>query len=96
MPTKKILLIDDTRNLSEIIARTYDSGIFLLQLYKWDLLLLDHDLGCFKDGKEYTGYDILCWLEEHPEHLPKEIKLVTKNPVGKKRMEQVIKKLYFK
>jgi len=92
---KKVLLIDDQRNLGNyVIARTYDSGIFLLQLCKWDLLLLDHDLGCFKDGREYSGYDILCFLEEHPEHLPKEIKLVTSNGSVIKKMQQVINKLY--
>jgi hypothetical protein len=94
---EKILLIDDKREYPKTtaIARTYDSGIFLLQLYKWDMLLLDHDLGCLKDGREYSGYDILCWLEWHPEHLPGRIELVTMNPAVMKKMQQVINKLYF-
>jgi len=92
----RILLIDDERNLeATAIARTYDSGIFLLKLYTWDLLLLDHDLGCFKDGREWSGYDILCFLEEHTEYLPTKIELVTSNGAVIKKMNQVINKLYF-
>lgn len=91
----KTLLIDDKRDISSgCIARTYDNGILLLTSCRWDKLLLDHDLGCFKNGKEMTGYDILCFLEEHPKYLPGKIELVTDNPVGRKKMQQVIDKLY--
>jgi hypothetical protein len=95
---KKILLIDDVRNIERCsrIARTYFEGIILLQLCKWDELLLDHDLGpcsVYKE-REYTGYDIMCWLEEFPEYLPKKISCVSANPVGRRRIEQVIQKLY--
>jgi len=90
----RILLIDDIRTFTvDKIARTYDEGI-AAQEEKWDRLLLDHDLGDFLDGRERTGYDIMCWLEEHPEHLPKEIIPVTDNPVGRKKILQVIRKLY--
>lgn len=101
MVDKKILLIDDQRNIeATAIARTYDSGIFLLTLCQWDILLLDHDLGCIKDGREYTGYDVLCFLEEqkylnkHPEYIPKEIILVTDNGAGMSKMKQAIKSIY--
>ncbi len=91
----KILLIDDCREIGNfVIARTYEAGVFLLQLCKWDIVYLDHDLGCYKDGKEQSGYDVMCWLEEHPEHLPERIELVTSNPAGRQRMQQVINKLY--
>lgn len=89
------LLIDDVRTMPvDKIVRTYDEGIQALQENKWDIVWLDHDLGCFKDGKEYTGYTILCWLEENPRFLPKNIRLVTSNPVGRARMQMVIDKLY--
>jgi len=89
------LLIDDVRTMPvDKIVRTYDEGIQALQENKWDIVWLDHDLGCFKDGKEYTGYTILCWLEENPRFLPRSIRLITSNPVGRARMQMVIDKLY--
>lgn len=59
-------------------------------------LSLDHDLG---DGNG-TGYDVVCWLEEmfysdEKFILPIETKVHSANPVGRKRMLQVIEKLYF-
>ena len=93
----RILLIDDTRNLeASIIARNYQEGLIqLTENGPWDLLLLDHDLASFdENGKEKTGYDIMCFLEEKQEYLPKDISCVSANPVGKKRIEDVIRKLY--
>lgn len=96
------LLIDDCRNLGiEYVARTYDAGIEMLKMGEWDMLWLDHDLGairkCYSDRDyELTGYDILCWLEEHPEYLPKKITVVSGNPSGAERMEKLVKKLYAK
>ena len=89
----KTLLIDDIRDLpAECILRNPDLAEDILKAVKWEVLYLDHDLGegCI------TGYDILCWLEENPEYLPKRIELVTDNPVGRKRMQQVLDKLYKK
>lgn len=99
------LLIDDIRNPGEgiiptdcVVARTYDEGLELLFWERFGCLYLDHDLGCFVDGKEYTGYDILCAIERKPTwyFLPLDIKLVTANPVGRARMEKLIPKLYEK
>jgi DNA-binding response OmpR family regulator len=107
--SKKILLIDDQRlpkdiatgNLDENnklerfkredvqVARTFKEGIKELSEHRYDLLLLDHDLGD-PDG---NGYDVMCWLEEHSEHLPAGIKLVTANGAGGQRMLRVIQKL---
>ncbi len=90
-----ILLIDDERNIkADKVARTYKEGVKALQEHTWDLLYLDHDLECYEGGREYTGYHIMCWLEEHPEHLPKRIEIVSDNPVGRVRMQLVIDKLY--
>lgn len=92
-----------------MIARTYNEGISaLMDAQGWDELLLDHDLGMGsyvltsdeefeRTGRnfiEYTGYDIMCFLEEHPEYLPKKINIVSSNPVGRIRMQQVINRLY--
>jgi len=93
----RVLLIDDIRDLTAtVVARNYFDGIdHLKDNGPWDLLLLDHDLASFDDnGREKTGYDIMCFLEEFQEYLPKEIQLVTANPVGRDRMQKVIDKLY--
>lgn len=94
-----ILLIDDMRNIERatFTARTYDEGIKALQERVWDILILDHDLGCYDaNGREKTGYDILCWLETHREHLPKSMELISMNPVGRINMMRVIDKLYYR
>jgi len=88
------LLIDDTRDIvCDAVARNYDVAIKLLESFKWDLAYLDHDIGD-KKIPERTGHTILCWLEEHKEHLPDSIIIVSANPVGRKRMQHVMKKLY--
>lgn len=91
-----ILLIDDKRNLEVAthVARSYFEGILMLQSEPFGLLLLDHDLGDYYNGKEYTGYDILCWLEQNQQYLPEEIVLVTDNPSARKKMQLVIDKMY--
>lgn len=104
----KSLLIDDLRVPGDhgnkknipadaVVARNYGDGIRLLQEGHWDVLYLDHDLADFggPDGKEMTGYHILCWLEEFPQYLPKQdIIIVSDNSSGMIRMRMVIKKLY--
>ncbi len=94
--TIRELLIDDMRNRDvDRIARTYDDGILALEKEgPWDVLYLDHDLGCFSEGKEYTGYDVLCWIEAFPEFAPKKIELVTSNPAVRIKMLQTIEKIY--
>ena len=96
----RVLLIDDERNLkADVIARTYREGIEALKKETFDLLLLDHDIGCIymdENGwlHEDTEYDIMCFLEENLEYLPKKIECVSSNPSGRMRIEQVIYKLY--
>jgi hypothetical protein len=91
----KTLLIDDMRDIkASKVARNYTDGLTALTSEKWDVLYLDHDLASYVDGAEKTGYDILVFLEEHPEHLPGKIELVTSNPVGRQKMQVVINKLY--
>lgn len=68
------------------IARNTEDGLkALTENGPWHLLLLDHDL-----GEEKTGYDVLTFLEENTHYLPPVIYLVTSNPVGGKRMLQIL------
>lgn len=101
----KILLIDDIRNEAYIestyglrptqVTKTYQAGIEALKNDgPFDVLYLDHDLASYEGDQEKTGYDILVFLEEFPEFLPKNIYIVSANPVGRVRMRQVIEKLY--
>lgn len=60
----------------------------------WNLLYLDHDLGVFSGagGRERTGYDIACWLEQNPQHLPDRIEVVSNNPAGKRNIEMALQR----
>lgn len=89
----KTILIDDIRNLpADRVARTFEDGIEALKNEgPWDLLLLDHDLGQ-EDGKDGTG--IVNWLEENKNLMPKEVIIVSSNPVGRNRMRLVLDKIY--
>ena len=85
-----VLLIDDERTVEFIektyglvpsrIARTFSEGIQALKESRWDILLLDHDLACYdEEGNELTGYKVLLFLEENPEFMPKQVKIITSN-----------------
>ena len=94
----RVLAIDDSRDMTQasVVARNYDEGIRQLQINgPWDVLLLDHDLASFDEaGKEKTGYDIMCWLEENTQFLPGKIECVSANPVGRARIISVCVSLY--
>src|ERR1700736_4798837 len=51
---------------------------------------LDHDLGLDTP----TGYDLVCWMEEHNIWPSDAIAVHSANPVGKERMEAVISRYY--
>lgn len=89
----RTLLIDDMREIqADVVARNYATGIKALELMgPFDILLLDHDLGS-EEPKE-TGYGIMCFLEENTEYLPKEIIIVSSNPVGRENIQRVIDSL---
>jgi len=91
---ERVLLIDDMRNIkADRVCRTFDEGLKALRDDgPWDVLLLDHDLGDKNPRK--TGYDLLVFLEEYPRYLPKQIRLVTQNPVGVEKMTKLIDALY--
>ena len=78
---KDVLLIDDFRVLQATrTARTFDEGIQALKDLTPDLLKLDHDLGDTDPKK--TGYGIVLFLEHEIGIRPKEIEIVSSNPVG--------------
>ena len=69
---------------------------------------LDHDLTndqmvkggflgeVYEDGQK-SGYDVACWLEEHPEFWPiNGVKVHSQNPAGAARIQQVVQKFYGK
>ena len=39
-----------------------------------------------------TGYDIACWLERNPHHLPDRIEIVTNNPAGRRNIELALQR----
>ena len=90
----KTLLIDDIRNIAvDVTARTFQAGIVALQTSgPFDILYLDHDLGDPDPRK--TGYYIMCFLEENPQYRPKEVIVVSSNPVGRERIQRVIDRIY--
>jgi hypothetical protein len=97
--TERVLIIDDFRTLgADVVAKTYEEGIYQLENGgPWDVLLLDHDLGCYdKAGREVTGYHVVCWLEWHLSKLPKRIQVVSSNPPGIQRMALALSNLYNK
>ena len=103
----RTLLIDDLRQIkADVIARDFESGIHALKHEgPFDVLYLDHDLAQDHEGNHFSeeidghiyvrnGYGIMCFLEEHPYYLPKRIEIVSSNPVGRRKMQTVIDKLY--
>lgn len=78
------------------IARTYEQAIQFLTTREYDLLCIDHDLGCFSDnGREWTGYDVVLWLAERRElgfAVPSSYRLLTNNPSGRARIIGVIER----
>lgn len=84
----------------DIILRTFEVGKKFVamreDIFDWKKvdLYLDHDLGF--GG---TGYDLICIFEQakfefEDKNIPRKIVCVSDNPVGRQRIELVIKKMY--
>jgi hypothetical protein len=81
------LLIDDFRDLPvDAIAKNSQTAKTLLKLKCWDKVYFDHDLGL---NSEHDGYQIMNWAIEN-DLLPKEVQLVTANPVGMRNMARAL------
>ena len=70
-------------------AKTYEEAITLLETGGVTYASLDHDLG---PGK--SGYDVVCWMEEHDVWPVDGVEAHSMNPVGRERMQVVIDKAY--
>lgn len=87
------LLIDDQRNLNtEAVARTSEEGKRLLKQQEWECVCIDHDLGEFDPvtGKETNGCHIIEWAIKN-NCLPKQVQIVTSNPVGRNNIAAILK-----
>lgn len=97
------LFLDDERNPEDVywadlpkdvewtIVRNYNDFCDTITKYGMPTFIsFDHDIACFKDGKEYNGNTCALWLTDYcldnncnlPEFL-----VHSKNPEGKKNIE---------
>jgi len=99
----KCLWVDDVRPIPSdcgnewCSARSAWEALLKLELLEFEEISLDHDLASFVGNKELTGYDVLLWLVERKLnglHVPPCIKVHTANPVGQKKMREVIKQYW--
>ena len=87
-------------------AKTAEEAIKILRTGQVEFASLDHDLTdeqmtrggvlgqIYEDGHK-SGYDVVEFLEQHPEFWPLNgVKVHSANPVGKMRMQQVIDRHY--
>ena len=82
------LLIDDERDIPcDIIARTYGAGVDCLRRLKLACAIFDHDLGELDDRR--NGYDLMLWAVENG-FLPNRVQIITSNPVGRAKMQQLL------
>lgn len=74
----KILLIDDKKDFPEAtaVARSFREGIEKLSTERWDVVMLDYDLGG-QIGSEEHGMGVLEWMKEHEAHRPLTLRLVS-------------------
>lgn len=94
----KTLWVDDIRNPPNsdfTVVRTYADAIKQLETDQYDVIWLDHDLGDFSNGREYTGYDVVLWLCERKHNggvVPNLYNMLTSNPVGRTNMIRLIRR----
>ena len=89
------IYLDDVRTPYKgwTLVKSFNEFVRIVSDNKHDItdISFDHDL-----GTEKTGYDALTWLEKmiYLNNYPvPDIHIHTANPVGRKRMEQVIKSI---
>lgn len=90
------LYLDDERPTPDGWVRVYTANGAIDELRSPDRythVSLDHDLGDLYT----TGYTVACWIEEYAHENPDwPVPIITchsANPVGRKRIEQVIERL---
>lgn len=72
------------------VVRTAQEAWDLLKTGKVEYLSLDHDMG----ENQFTGYALLCWMEEHNVWSKHKPIVHSMNPVGAMRMRQVIERKF--
>ena len=88
---KRFLFIDDLRTPAEYtnfkiyIARTYDEAIKALNIYTFDIISFDHDIGIGP-----TGYDIAKYIVENNIRIKDGFKVHSSNPVGRYNISQLL------
>lgn len=88
--------LDDVRPAPEgwVWAKTYLEAKRLLETGLVTHLSLDHDLGQGSDGKpDLTGYDLCRWMRDANEWPTECIAIHSWNPVGAKRMRDLIQEV---
>jgi hypothetical protein len=83
-------------------VKTADRAIELLATGDVTFASLDHDLAPEHYAEEQqlpatgakTGYDVVCWMEEHDVWPVEGVVVHSQNPAGRARMEQVIRRHY--
>lgn len=87
-------------------VKTAEEAIEVFATGEVEYASLDHDLsvdqmekggyhGLIWNDGILCGYDVVLWLEKNPQYLPPEgISVHSANPAGRKRMEELIYKLY--
>jgi CheY-like chemotaxis protein len=104
-PRTRILILEDDperhrafrkRLEDPVIVTTAAECIRLLETEEWSDLYLDHDLGgqVYVESGPGTGYEVACWLEEHPERKPSRIVLHSLNPAGRAKMKAALPDAY--
>lgn len=100
------LFVDDIRDppatdgIQWLVARTFHMAICWLETTPFNVVSLDHDLGCYYGNKEMTGRDILNWMIERKVSddtwMPElsEVRVHSANPVGCATMEQDIERYW--
>jgi len=87
----KVLVIDDYKDMkATYIARTFEDGVKKLKRERWDVLYLDHNLGEYKK----SGYDVMQFLKDNKQFLPKMILCLSDSPGGKNMINGMIKDIY--
>lgn len=97
------LWLDDIRDPAQhgcigwVWAKTADEAIAWLATGRVQRASLDHDLDMLATlgdtPRERTGYDVVCWMEQHGVYPPGGVTVHSLNPSGKQRMENALSAL---
>jgi hypothetical protein len=92
------LWVDDVREPPDdswVWVKNYIDAILQIALQDFEVISLDHDLACYYDGKEYTGYAVLLfmvYMKEARGYKFVNVKVHSMNPVGRQKMIETIEK----